>query len=751
MNARMERICLRGTLLAALIGFAGCGGETPDGTVDPNCALDDPDGDEGEKSPGHPFSFELFRNDVVPILVAGCATAGCHAPGTPPQGGNGNFQVWAGAVDNDCDRVQTFKSARDQIDLANPAASRLHVAITTGQTAGAVHPASVMLGNVQQGDADKILSFIMNANATCSAEGTCGGAPEEQVDFYDYEVFKTDVQPAINAANCSAGTGCHAAPATAARGFILIPNATAEADMDANYDSVKTRISLQNLDDPTDALFYFNAVTPHAGGVSTQIAAGDRAAVEAWIQAAITAFDNSAIPDTGCADPALLDVRVFEDDILPILRGEVDLNNRNDDGTATGCTRGPCHGRPIPGGMSLIPTAPIEEQLANFACFVNLASPSSSPVVQCPQNLLGCPKYPHPGDKVFDDADDLNYQALLSFLFSTSNTNNIPLDLAFFARRVNPTFDDVNAVDAGAQNRTCASTDACHGVQAEGLVPPNGSNFGIIPNAGNNLNVLKINFVEAAAFTNFIEANQSSLFLYPTGQIFNEDNPAATGLLHPGCNSEVGGGCFPIDSVFATNMLTFAAGLTPDPNTGDQLNWLIAGDFQGIVDIDDNTPVDEDNERPALFDRSGGQELAGRWDAVFFDEAVAVNGEQVVDVNAFLDGVAGNGRAAFANAYVFNATAVRQELKFVLTSVNDTRIYVGNSIAEGDAGETVTLTTFLEPSRAGEQPEILRVLVKLFEEVGQQELNFNLKILDENNQPFDAQEIIIKLNDAGSI
>jgi hypothetical protein len=748
MNARMERICLRGTLLAALIGFAGCGGGTPEGAVDPACVLDDPDGDEGEKSPGYPFSYEAFKTDIAPLIVASCATANCHAVGEPPAGGNGGYTVWAGAVDNECDRVQSFKSFRDKSILYAPDTSPIYVSVTAGTTAsGVAHPFSTTLGNFQQGDADKILTFLQAANAICAAEGTCGGPAQGGVDFFDLNKFTSDVQPALDAANCAGNAACHVPPAAASNNFAIILNPATPEDVKLNYESVKSRIALDTLQDPKQSLFYFNSVTAHAGGVSTQIAAADRPKIEAWIAAAKKVFDESNIPEQGCADPAQLDARVFAEDILPILRGDVDLNNRGDDGNAVGCVRGPCHGQARPGALTLIDGTPPEEMMKNFACFVNLTSPSSSPVLLCPLGDPRCPKFPHPGDRIFDGADDLNYQALLSFLFSTANSENVPIDLAFFARRINPIFDNVNAVDEGDQNRTCAETVSCHGVQISGQNPPNGSNFGIIPNAGDNINVLKTNFIEAAAFTNFLSADQSSLFLYPTNEIANEANPAATGIQHPGCNAD----CFPVGSEFADNILIFAEGLQADAVTGDQLNWLIAGDFQGIVDIDDNTPIDEDNLTPAIFDRSNGQELAGRWDAVFFDDAVDLNGELVVDVDAFLNGVAGNGRAAFAAAYIVNTTNIRQEVKFILTSVNDTRLFVGPSVAEGEAGQTVTLTAFIEPSRQGEVPLVNRVFIKLFEEIGQNELNFNLKMLDENNQPFDAQDMIIRLQPTGGI
>ena len=127
-----------------------------------------------------------------------------------------------------------------------------------------------------------------------------------------------------------------------------------------------------------------------------------------------------------------------------------------------------------------------------------------------------------------------------------AKTAATPLDFAFFTRRINPIFSDPSAIAGGAQNRVCAD---CHGVAVVGQSAPNGSNFPMIGNASDKAR-LGFNFSSAANFVNVIRPEGSSLFLYPTNEIANLDNPFATGLPHPG------GQAFAIDSQQARDILT---------------------------------------------------------------------------------------------------------------------------------------------------------------------------------------------------
>ncbi|HTE52815.1 MAG TPA: hypothetical protein VK698_18305 [Kofleriaceae bacterium] len=636
--------------------------------------------------------------------------------------------------------MKTFKSFRDKADTTTPDNSRVAYSLNGGL---ATHPVKTTDGTIEQAVADKLLAFITAANVACVADGGCAPVTGG-VDYFDYAVYQSTIQPALDAAGagigCSSSAACHAGP-VGQLGVILNPAPAADsAEMAANYEMVKSKISLDG--DPKTSLLYVQATIKHGGGVSTTIDAAGATALEGFIQAAIDAR-GAVDPGTGsggCANPALLDVGVFEDEILPILNGEIDLNDQNNEGTATGCTRQTCHGVARPGALTLIPTDPIETQLANFACFVNLASPSSSPVLLCPSKSPACPKNPHPGDRIFDGADDNNYERILSYLFS-ANSDNIPIDFAFYARRINPIFDNRNAVEDGAQGRTCADTNACHGIQVATQAPPNGSNFGLLPDAGENVARLKANFTEAASMINFNTPDGSSLFLYPTNEINNVDgNEFATGTIHPG------GADFAIDSAFALDILKFAEGLRPDGD-GNQLNWLIAGAFQGANDIDDDTLVDEDNVLPEVFQQAGGDELAGKWDAFFSDDAL-------VDVGAFLTGDAGSGRIAFATSYLINTTTVDQRVEVELTPVNDARLYVGGAVTDVTAGNTASLTVTIPASRATDTPQGNRIFIKLFQAADEADLAFTVRLLRaDNNQPFNdvGGELVLKLGPQGGI
>jgi hypothetical protein len=732
MNARMERVCLRGTLLAALIGSAGCFGDTADTPLDPECIIDE----EGEKRPGDPYDYELYKTDIAPLLVQTCTVGNCHLPGTPPTGANGGFIVYPNAASDPCDSVKTFRSFDEKSDETTVENSRTLYAINGGL---AIHPAKAADNTLVGGQAtlDKIQGFIQNAHDYCVENGGC--APAGALDYFDYQVYQDVIQPGLDKAGnnvgCSAGATCHAPPGQL--GLALTPNPAKDSpEMEANYASVKSKIAVPGATDPTTTIFYINAVTAHGGGVSTQIDGATQTALADFIQKAIDAAEGRG--DETCADPAQLDIGVFENEILPMLRGERDYNDLGADATATGCVRAPCHGTSRPASLTLIPTDPVETQLANFACFVNLVSPSASQVLLCPTLDPRCVKHPHPGDRIFDGAEDQNYRKLLGFLFSTNNTANTPTDLGFFARKINGSiFDNRAAVEDGAQGRTCADTNDCHGIAVAGQAPPNRSNFGILPNAGDNLAQLESNFFEATAFINFLEPEASSLFQYPTNLIAEDDpdiNPFGTGINHPG------GEAFAVDSQFALDILTWAQGLRLI--NGFNRNWLIAGSFQGADDIDFNTPIDEETETPAIFENSRGQDLAGKWDALF-------EIQDNVDVATFIDSNV-EGQIAYAVAYVFNTTNVEQEVNLTINSINEVEVHFGGSQTRLAPNQEGTLTAFIPPTRA-EDPAINRILIKMFQGANDGGMSFTAQLLNENDEQFNDTDIIIKTSELGGI
>lgn len=117
----------------------------------------------------------------------------------------------------------------------------------------------------------------------------------------------------------------------------------------------------------------------------------------------------------GCAAQGDFDIDEFAAEILPILTGEIDLNNP-DGGSIVGCTRGPCHGNPRPDAFNLDVTGPIEDNLEAFACFVDLRHPKRSQVLACPSGDERCVTFPHPGAELLKEHGDLNYSRILAYI-----------------------------------------------------------------------------------------------------------------------------------------------------------------------------------------------------------------------------------------------------------------------------------------------------------------------------------------------
>lgn len=114
-----------------------------------------------------------------------------------------------------------------------------------------------------------------------------------------------------------------------------------------------------------------------------------------------------------------LDPVVFANEIMPLLTGDIDLDNPGAE--YAGCTRAPCHGfdRGL-GTLFLDESDTAMNNLRRFACFVNLTDPPVSQVLLCPLGEEGCVRYPHPGADLFSGVDDLNYQRLLSYLMDSA-------------------------------------------------------------------------------------------------------------------------------------------------------------------------------------------------------------------------------------------------------------------------------------------------------------------------------------------
>jgi hypothetical protein len=717
---RLARALAVTPLLAGCVTGGTPNNDGPPNTNDPACQI----GVEGERVPGYPYDLSAFANDVLPVLTTNCAAAGCH--GAPA--GAGGYTIWAEAAVGNCDYAKTFNTLARFIDLNNPGNSRVVVAINGGL---ATHPIKYDAGDARLG---ALTAYIADASATNSGGGGGGVTPPPGASPFDYDVFQATIQPILDTAEgigC-AGVGCHG---NGAGNFTLVANpAAGSQDMLDNFLAVTARTSLQS---PAASLVYLKATTRHSG--STVISLQQNGAMLAWIQAAADA--NGGQDPSACASPDLFNLGVFRDEIYPVLAGDVDLNNAGGGGTTTGCVRGPCHGTDRgPGTLFLSDQISPAQNLQNFACFVDLAAPSRSQILTCPSDI-DCATGRHPGQDVFQGGQDFNYKRVLAFLYG-SNVNRQPLDYAFFIRQINPIFNDLQAVEGGAQGRTCADAISCHGVSIAGEPASNGSNFPIFPNVSDDAR-LSFNFVSTAGFVNFLDANQSSLFLYPTNEIANtRDNPLATGLPHPG------GTDFAVDSREALTILKWAAGLRPD-NQGFITDWLVAGDYPA-TQIADLTPIDEVNATPRIFDATGAAQFNnGQWDGLFQDDRDDVT----VDLNRAFPRAVNNGRIAYAVAYLTNTNAFDITAQLEIRSPNAVRVYVGDRLvaqsenAENGVVAIADLPAYINNSNS------TRVLVKLFQRANDNGLEFSARARDEfGNLLTDITgELVLQLGPGGGI
>jgi hypothetical protein len=674
-----------------IVGCFGSGDKT-DPTADPACQLDS----KGEKTPGYPYDVKKFGTDVMPVLSKSCGQLGCH--GAPA--GNGGFIVWADAQPGDCDFGKSFNSFAKQVDLTTPQNSALITAVTGGDAA---HPLKF---TPNQRELVTLQGFITSAAATFAAGG--GGtvvAPPGPSPF-NFVTFQTTIQPMLE--RCAVA-GCHA---TSAGNFTLKAAAAGE-DLKSNFTAVTARV---NLEKPANSVIYVQATVKHAGGLSQTVDATQAQALLAWIEDA-KKNGGSGGPGgapTGCAPVDRFNLGTFQSEILPILNGSLDLNVPGGVGRGPGCMSTACHNTDRgPGKLSLLATADIATQVQNVACFVNLAAPSQSPFLTCPLDLA-CPVGAHPGQNVLDGNNDLNYQRLLSFVFRAANVT--PIDFAFFARKINPIFSDINSVQGGAQGRSCSDTLSCHGTALAGQSPPNGSDFAMIPSAS-GLDALTFNFVQATGFTTFLNPEESSLFLYPTNEIANTaDHPFATGIDHPG------GPDFAIDSDQAKSILQWAGGLRPN-GQGFNQNWLVVGDFPATL-VTDQTLIDERSITPQIFDLGGDRTFNnGEWDGFFSASAT-------IDFNAVFPRAATPGRVAYAVAYVTNTFPRDIRAQVLIATNNPVQVYAdGQLVAQNpNSGGTTAITTF-KTSAAGTTST--KLMIKLLQRANDANFSFTAQFSDQ--------------------
>jgi hypothetical protein len=684
---------LRSLLVSSAICAVGCFGEVSSddpGATAPECQLDS----KSEKQPGYPYDVDKFATEVMPVIAKSCGTSGCHAAPT----GNAGFTVWAAAKPGDCDFGKTFNSVVAKVDLTTPSNSRFIAVISGGST---THPFTF------QPSSDELAtlrSFVETAAARFAADGG-GETPPPGPSPFDYNVYQSTIQPMLE--RCTGGA-CHGG---GQGGFTLkaMP-APASADMQGNFIAVTSRA---NLVTPASSVIYTRATVQHAGGASKTVDSTQAAALIKWIE---DAKQNAGTnPNPTCAPLDKFNAGVFATEVLPILSGDLDLNSTNGQALGAGCRSAACHGiERGPGKLSLPVTADPSTLLQNFACFVNLSSPAASEILACPLNNPGCRRYPHPGQDVLGGANDLNYQRMLAYLYGTKAATS-PLDFAFFARRVNPILNDPNAVEGGAQGRSCADATSCHGVSVAGQPAPNGSDYPIIANAS-GLDRLTFNFVSSTGFVNFLNPRGSSLFMYPTNEIANRAaNPFATGIPHPG------GTDFAVDSAEALAILQWAAGLRPDAN-GFLRNWLVVGDFPA-AQIIDPTLIDETTVEPKIFDRGGGAFNRGEWDGLFSDL-------QEVDLNSVFPRNATSGRVAYASAYVVNTVPRQLRAQLTVTTNNPIRIYINGQLVAQNV-ESGGTSAFLTLAPAGGEAKQTRIMIKILQRDTDARFAFTARLRDE--------------------
>jgi hypothetical protein len=667
----------------------------PDAAVPDAMFLDAPPGFdpcpldiEDEAAPGFPFDFQRFKADIWPDLQASCGTSGCHL--APAGHGDTPYNVWP-ATNATCPDVQSFKAFYERVDFRT-------------------HPAnSLLLRNMDGTDphtpsfaGSPLLAELRDFVQAGYVEYT--GGESELTGFFDEAVYAQQIQPVIDSLGC-AGAGCHDLTDRAGTLGLNPSPAPGSPAMEENFARLTTYVDPDAGGAEGTALYV--RLSDRHGGIAFGVDA--LTVARGWIQGAL-----GKAPASSCAPMDAFDGDWFRDEIKPLIEGRVDYNDISNGHIYPGCARSECHGSNRGAGtLHIDPAGTPEQQLDSLRCFVDLQHPSASQALLCPLNLSGCRTGPHPGADPFFGVDDRNYQKLLSFIYA-SGTGAAPLDFAFFARKIDPIFNDPNAVQDGMLGLTCASP-GCHGSQGDPV--DNGSNFAIVPGATDQ-EELFMNFIAASGFVYAPDAGRSSLLMYPTDRVADANDPSATGLHHPG------GACFALDEPEAIDMLEFTSGLRPNAQAFLQ-DFLVAGLF-GATDVTDEAVFMENSLEPTIFDRSGqGEQFnQGRWDGFFSP------GENVDLLQAFQVDDA-TGALAYAVAYAVNTTASELDIVVTVDSENDVELFVGAIGAVGRNGQGVSVSAAPLPPFA-DTKEVTRIMLKVFQQAGEASFAFDMQFTDDN-------------------
>ncbi len=572
------------------------------------------------------------------------------------------------------------------------------------------------------GDAGTDADVPPAADAGDGDDGVCD-AP-----YVNCAVFVDQIMPAFQDANCL-GVGCHAQE-TSTADFGLYTDVDPDSpEMAENFRSVH---GLIDLNEPDLSPIYRRSIDNHA---AVTLPDEDAEALLAWIEdAAETAADSGEPPPSG-VDVSQFNVGVFRDEVFPILDGR-DLNT--DEVREVGCTSPACHGE---GGGAvnfiLDPSREAEQNLESFANFVNLNNPVRSQALLCAQNLPGC-RVDHPGGAYFENANDLNYQRVIAYIYASAN--NSPLDFAFFAERIQPIFNDD---DFTVDNQTNCQDAGCHGVEFPGQRPGNNTNFPILRIVDpNDIQGLTENFVNATAFTNFLDPESSSLFLFPTNQIAHRPG-AVIDINNNADHAEF------VDEI----LLRWIGGLRPD-GQGFGRHFLLAGPYN-IEDLNQSTAIDEVNGLPRYRDPTEAINDNRGWLEEFTQEEDPDDPDDAfIDLDARFGNIRANApRAAYASVYLINADSFPLDVRLEVESDNDIHVYFGDQDQDRRDGGDVVLTQRIEPFSGGDG-DLVRILIKVFEPVDQDDFGFTARFFDnDRNVPLtdETGELVFVLGPEGGI
>lgn len=133
------------------VGCGSDGGNVPDAAP----ADDAPPGDCMYEV-SSPYDLDEYHSTIIPILIASCSAADCHAAPATTR----SFKVHTDAADGNCGAVDTLDSFNMHVDFTDPGNS---LVLTKLKEGGLFH------GDVDAADIATLTSFIENAAQNTSS------------------------------------------------------------------------------------------------------------------------------------------------------------------------------------------------------------------------------------------------------------------------------------------------------------------------------------------------------------------------------------------------------------------------------------------------------------------------------------------------------------------------------------------------------------------------------------------------------